>query len=209
MRVDSSNDDDNSSTSSSQDLVHTPNGEISTDTFTILPSQESKIINHENSEFRNPETRNSETTVKRKTTDLSNSDSTSRPEFETKLETKLGLDKSNVVYTSSRIKRHKQKIKKDTYDLPKTTRGWISLYFRKYSIIISLFVCGCMIWLFTRFKNQHPELVQAKPSQVMSNYKMPENFTENSIRIQDSGRIDTKDYYQKNRDKVYHKWNGK
>jgi len=194
MRVDSSNDDDNSSTTSSQDLVHTPNGQVSTDTFTVAPVQGSQIIT----------TDGPENVAKRKTTDLANPDSPSGPE----LEITLGVQNSNV-YTSSRIKRHKQKIKKDTYDLPKTTHGWITHYFRKYIIVISLFVCACLIWLFTRFKNEHPELMQAKPSQVMADYKMPENFTENSIRIQDSGRIDTKDYFQKNRDKVYHKWNGK
>ena len=65
-----------------------------------------------------------------------------------------------------------------------------------------------MILLFNKFKNKHPELVKSKPSQVLSDYKMPENFTENAIWIEDSGKIDMKEYYQRNRDRVYHKWEG-
>ena len=191
MRVDSDNHDEISSTSSSQDLVHTPNGQLSTETFTITQN-------------RNADEKESLKNL-RKTTSLSENS------INRSLKPKLsdhGSEHFISTQNSTRLRRHKTKIKKDTYDLPKTTKGWVIFYFKKYIIVISIIVCILLIWLFGQFKNKHPELVKSKPSEVWTNYKMPENYTENSIKIQDSGRIDVKDYYQKNRNGIFPKWQG-
>ena len=150
--------DDVSSTSSSQALVHTPNGVLSTETFTVMEEKQIKTT-----------------------------------EFNRNLK-RLDSDVSQI--RTERVKIHKKKIKKDTYDLPTTTQGWIIYYFRKYSIIMSLVLCGGLIWLFKTYKNKHPDLVKSEPSQILSNYQMPTNFSENSIWIEDSGRIDQKNYYK-------------
>ena len=67
-------------------------------------------------------------------------------------------------------------MKSDTHDLPKTRKGWIVYYARKYSIVISVALCIGLVAIFNSFKQKHPELVKSKPSQIMADYIFPQKY---------------------------------